>query len=499
MRQLSCVFALVFALPLWAAVPEAEVAACRAAPTSDCLADTGYTLALADETLDAHVSVVDYLGQMGRLEEAEELARRIADIEGHVGARAEQMVGLRVAPYRMIDAFMAGADLAEVKAGPNGFLAETALMRMAGVMQSGSFLRLDRPVDPDVATAIRAALSGSSGSWMDQTIAADILFSAGEEAAALAIMSTLAVDATGRTSISKPMAQRLGAERVWEMYQAMERISVWWLADLVELADDPEQARFFLEQMYALALQAETPHRRAYDLVWVIRAAVKLGHEDIAADAMERQRDAIHPAAPEALALVNSHLAFGSPEAELREVLRRVERQLATHEAEVARSNIVNTLAGAYAEIGDAKRAARLLEREEGDASDWAAIALRDIDAGTRAQLLRQAERHLSKALWSDLQARMVSALARPEHPGAERDWARQTALALLEVDPPSGKYEAGYFYDRLLNAALRLGSPELRDAALQRSAETALSKGEAAPILQAAYQYHRLFPEAAR
>lgn len=495
--HIACSAAL--AAPVWAEPTAQAIAQCREVPTATCLADIGYAFALRSAALDEYVGVVDYLGQMGRVEQAETLAQRIAGLEGHTGAQAERMVGLRVAPYRMIEAFKSGVDLETIEAGPQGFLAKSALMRMAGIVRSGSFLKLERPVDPQVRSVLRSILAKTDGTRFDRIVAADILLTAGEEAAALALLEDLPVDSSPRTNLSQPMIRLLGPDRVWEIYQGMDRISVWWIADLAKLSQDPEQARFFLQEMYDRASRAETPRDRAFDLSWVIETAKELGDVDLAGQAMALQVAEIDPTGPEMRVLVRSHLFFGSSAEDIRFVLRQAEKRLKTQEDATARSNIVNTVAGAYAEIGDARRAVQLLERGGADARIWSATALREIRAETRAYLLSRAERHLSGNDWNTMLASMAAALARPERSEAERGWARATAWALLDVDPPEATYEAGYFYDRILNAALVLNLPDLRDAVLRRSAETALSEREAVPILQAAYQYYRLRSEAAR
>lgn len=494
--HIACSAAL--AAPIWAEPTPQAIAQCREVPTATCLADIGYAFALESETLESEAGVVDYLGQMGRVEEADVLARRIAALEGHVGERAERVVGLRVAPYRMIEAFMEGAELATVEAGPNGFLAETALMRMAGIMRTGSFLDVDRPVDPEIASVLRRVLAEAGGTRFDRIIAADILLTAGEAAAARAILQDLPVDTSTRTNLSQPMIRLLGADRAWEIYQGMDRISNWWIADLAQLADDPEEARFFLDEMYNRALQQDEPRRRAFDLAWVIRTAMEIGEKGIAEKAMALQQAEIDPTGPEMRALIQSHEHFDTPPDAFRAVLRQAEKRLRTFEDDTSRSNALSTLAGAYAEIGDARRAARLLTRWDADARLWAATVLRETDAETRAALVKRAERHLPDGARQEFLARVAAGLARPEMTEEDRDWARDTVWRLLKVDPPTGTYEAGNFFDRLLNAALRLGLPDMRDAVLKRSAETALDSGAPAPILQAAYQHYRLFADTA-
>lgn len=498
MKRISCTIALIFALPLWADVPEAELAACRAAPSSDCLADIGYAMALASDTLNDQPMVVDYLGQMGRVEDAEALARRMAQFKGLSGKNADQFVGLRVAQYRMIEAFAAGADLATVKAGPQGFLAQSALMQKVGMMRTGSRLRVERPLEPEVRAILRSALADTGGTRFDRIVAADILLAAGEEAAARALLQNLPVDNSTRSNLSQPMIRLLGPERVWEIYQGMDRISSWWLADLARLSDDPAQARFFLQEMYDRALRQATPRDRAFDLVWVIRTATEIGEKKIAEEAMALQQTEIDPNGPEMRALIQSHQHFGTSDEEFRAVLQSAEKRLRAVEDRSTRINALDTLAGAYAEIGDAKRAARLLERGDADAGLWADIVLLEIDPKTRMTLIKRAERHLRNDGRDQFRARVAADLARTEQTDQDRDWARETVWQLLKVDPPSGIFEAGYFYDRLLTAALRLGLPDLRDATLQKSAETALERGEPGAVLQAAFQHYQLFPDTA-
>lgn len=492
MRRFFFAVTLVLAGPLLADVPAAEVSACRASPTTECLADIGFAVARASDTLHKQLNVIDLLGQMGRVAQAEVLAERIAMLEGHSGAQAERVVGLRIAPYRMIEAFMQGTDLATVEAGPHGFLAKSALMQMAGVMQSGSTLRTDRSRDPERTAVLTSVLANTEGTRLDRLIAADILMNAGAEAAALAVVNDLPVDDSLRTNLSTPMIRLLGTERVWEIYQGMDRISVWWIADLAMNAENADLARLFLEEMYARALASEDPRSRAFDLRWVIDTAVKLEQADIADEAMALQRAEIDPAGPEMRALVQSHLAYGSPAAEVFEVLRRAEGLLETTDIDI---NVLFTLTGAYAELGDAKRAARLLKNNDAEARVWADAVLQSRDGETRMELLSRAKRALPDGFVADMLARVAAELAKPEKTDEERDWARKTAWELLEVDPPRGTYDAGLFYDRILNAALRLGSPDLRDATLTRSAETALAQVEPTPILQAALQHYRLVP----
>ncbi|MEM7719961.1 MAG: hypothetical protein AAF222_12230 [Pseudomonadota bacterium] len=478
--------------PLFAEGLRDQITECRETPTAVCLADIGFALSMDRPTLDVEAGVVDYLGQMGRVDEAEVLAKRIAMLEGHVGARAEQMVGLRVGRYRIIEALMQGADLATVKEGPQGFLTFAALSQMAGVMRSGSFQEVSRTVDPDRLAVVRSALADTTGKRFDRLAAAELLASIGDDRAALALLRDLPVDASPRTNVSPRLIALLGPERVHEIYRGMERISVWWFSDLAKGSETPEQARAYLDEMFALAKQADTPRGRAFDLRWVIRTAKALGETGIANEAMVLQRSEIDPVGPEMRALVSSHLDYGSPEDEVRAVLRQAEKRLWDLEDDTARVNALATLAPAYAQLGDARRAARLLERGEADVSAWATLILADMTADTRAVLLKRAERHWKRNN-SDVLVRVTAGLARPERPQEDRDWARRTAWALLEADPPDGTYEAGYFYDRLLNAALRLDAPDLRDAVLRQSAETALDHVAPVPILQAAYQHYRL------
>ncbi|MEL7149950.1 MAG: hypothetical protein AAGK71_04415 [Pseudomonadota bacterium] len=490
MRQIFCIIALVCAGPLWADVSDADMADCRAAPSTDCLADIGFALGMDGFDMDQQAQGVSILAEIGRLEDARALGLRLQNMHGVHGELAESVVDLTLSNYRLIEAFMDGKGIEEALDGRAPLWAMSAMLHLAGVSGLGNLTPVPSQ-DPDRIAVLRDLLLPPTGSRLDRIITADILLTVGEKEAARRVLEDLPVDASRRSNLGDPMIELIGAKRTLEIYEGMGDIPVFYLGRLVPFAEDNAFARQVLNEMFDRAKAAEDQYRRLADLRQVVAVAADAGHRDIADAAMDLLRDDVDPDGPNVRFLILALSHIGAPEDEMRQALKRAEKSIANLEEESAISNRVFLLVEESPRLGEIKRVARLLDRTDSDARHWGTFLSAEMSESDRKKALRQAKRRLGAEDYHAALSRAASTLAFEKRSKAETDLALEMVRDLLTVTPPSGTYDQGYFYDRLLNVGWRLGDRGLIGDILQRSAETALESGRVEPILHAAYQYH--------
>ncbi|MEM9425379.1 MAG: hypothetical protein AAGA06_01630 [Pseudomonadota bacterium] len=490
MRRILCIIALVCAGPLWGDASDADIAACRAAPSTDCLADIGFALGMDGFRMSQQAQGVSILAEIGRLEDARALGLRLQNIHGVHGERAESIVDLTLSNYRLIEAFQDGKAIEEALDGRAQLWATSAMLHMAGVSGLGNLSPVATQ-DPDRIAVLRDLLLPPTGTRLDRIIAADILLTVGDKDAARRVLEDLPVDGSRRSTLSDTMIELIGAERTLEIYEGMGEVPVFYLRWLVRFAKSNEFAREVLNEMFDRARAADDPYRRVSDLRQVVVAATDAGHRDVADAAMEILRNDVDPDGPYVRFLVLALSDIGAPEQEMRRILKRVEKAIANMEDETAISNRVALLVEEYPRLGEIKRVARLLDRTDSDARHWGILLSAEMSEDDRKKALRQAKRRLGAEKYHAALSHAVSSLAYEKRSKAETDLALEMARELLTVTPPSGTYEQGYFYDRLLNVGWRLGDRTLIADILQRSAETALDSRLVEPILHAAYQHH--------
>ncbi|NBZ88620.1 hypothetical protein [Stagnihabitans tardus] len=480
LRPARLFFVLLLALallPLAQALLPAErarraaLAACRAAPTVDCLIEAGFTEAMRIP-LPSHLPELDALATLGYGDQARALEIRLLQAQGLSSAEAIGRADRRFAAPLLAFAIRQGQGVETAARGLNSDQLYLAALDLLG-QEPYSPKVAQAPGSPDQAATLAGLVETRSRGLSQLANAARLRALLGQPAQALAALRK--IEAAELPQLLDPETLRaIGPEALTLCHDETCR-------DAMRIALDPGDLAALNRAFDRIAAIPPGPDIDRLGRL-VARASPEAGL--ILARGLEVLAEALPggPAEFPHLTVTKLLLAKGAPPEEVRAALARAEAAMPG--GQTARDRETRSarrdLAALHAALGEVGQAAAWITGDRRPFWDWLEVLERPMPDAVVPAVLAEAAKVLEPGQRADLQACAAQARASD----GEREWARQTLRAALTQDLGGYGPEG---LDCLAKAAGVLHLPVLRHRAGLALARTALDEPTARGLFDAA------------
>lgn len=446
-------------------------AACRRAPSAQCLTDLGVAQAMHRRSLPGYLREVDILAQMGRFEEARALAMRVES--GKQRAQEippetiEASVNRRLAPHLLAAALRGGGNLqaamADTPGVDTGVLYIGALDLLGRHPYDTNTAPEERPADRTraVVSEIAATIATLAQQQPEKPRANALIHAAelhaalGQRDRAMAVLAALPQNMENPLLImSKDLIRIIGAPEALRMYRDAGGQRTSFLLAIAEAETDGTRATKDLEQAFS-EFQAQKIFPDFRGMENTVERAAALGLDALSlrlARALAEQAQTAPFALPvfPHLTAARALLSAKAPEAEVRASLARAEAAIPGNPNKVV---AVGAIGGAYrwgksglasearrdiatmqARLGDVSKAVHIMEGIDQPVFAWNDMLSADIPLDALNDLLAASENILPDDGQAYLRAQLAQRLLGRSDTELMRTWARATAHDLLEA-----------------------------------------------------------------
>ena len=447
-----------------------DLDACRAAPTSACMAEIAIAVAMARPT---DPNAVEPLALMGRLD-------ALVEITQHHRLRTGQVnVGVRTAHYRML-ARLAGGDSLHVA------MAATPDVRPASLYWLSTAL-LDPRHPPSLPENIRRTALADLATLLVETghsqphvaRAARIFLELGQEDRAHWALANLPARTVGDYAVTVDF-EAIGPAQALAYLSAAN--AIWpehWL-EAARASSDPTLAQANLDQGMA-ALAAHNRRNRFDQMAQFVELAHQRGFADSADRFLTQLLSEAEGQEPRPLSAAAQALI--STDASISEIAEMVAA------AETLATERVASVANLWLQTGNIERAITLLSARSQSGATWSA-ATGDRPFEDAVALVEAARAHLSETEFNEMRARIAFDVAQANAPPEAQAWAIAATQDILAAYPRTG-YVSGIYDAPGVYIALASIDPSLSAEALLIATDAAFDLWTAPSLIQVAHAWY--------
>lgn len=490
----ACAAFMLSTTPLFADVAEAEIAACQAAPTSECLADIGVALAMVQEKLSTKREGVKILAQLGRFNDADALTFRTYRLNGWSPKAARIEADHHMAAFRVQEALLAGEGFETATKGASQETVHKALMQIAG---QSILIRFKSTQNPHSLAIVTEFTNRPELSRKQRVFAAGILSRLGKPDLAKRLFLTVVNEPGDPPYFPSGMIKLIGTHTALEIFQRHGDIGFYGYKQLARAETDPIRAVAFLHSAFDIA-KAKPDATYSYpDMVSVIQLAAELGHLKFAQEATAAFQTVLKNANDTTISgnmmLARSLLAIKAPAPDIRALLNTVRNGLSDRSMSDPHGHFSQELGQRYAQLGDVEAAVTAIAASNDPIRSWQITLRSDLPPGVFDALFQAAHKTLTPAELAQVKKWTALSLSLAKRTEVEHQIASKAAWDILDQPPQSDANARIWFYTSLLMIAHRLEDTALTKAVRPRLAAYALQTRAYLPLLQAAHLTYQI------
>lgn len=490
-------FVSINAFEAYADVTEADIEACKAAPTSECLADIGLAIAMAQEKLSTKKGTVEMLAQMGRFEDADELAFQIYRVNGWSPEAARLEADHQMATNHIQQALLAGQSYEVATKGASGETIQAAYRQIARQQFHYPSINFETTLDPHRLALIEAYANRTDLTKQQKVGAANILKRLGKTEAAKRLFLSLTGEPGEPPLVPSGMIELIGTQTALEIFQSRGELGFWTYKRLARAESDPDRAEIFLRSALDLAKQESIEKIAHPNMMEIILLAAELGHMEFAKEATEDFEAVLKNTdgntADDRIMLVYSLIAIQAPEPLIRAHLDAIRNSLTDRSTSDPHGLSGQGIGQWYAQIGDVEAAATAIAASNDPIRSWQLALRSDLPPGVFDALFKIAHETLTPPDLALLKGKVALSLSLAKRTKAEHQIARKAAWDILDQPPQTDANARIWFYTYLLMVAHRLEDTDLTEAVRPRLAAYSLETRAYLPILQAAHLSYQI------
>ncbi|MEP0566476.1 MAG: hypothetical protein ABJC64_18845, partial [Paracoccaceae bacterium] len=477
-------------------VAEADVEACKAAPTSQCLADIGLAIAMAQEKLSTKKGAAEMLAQMGRFEEADALTFHIYRVNGWSEEAARLEADHQMATYRVQQALLAGQSYEVATKGASGETIQAAYRQIARLQFQHPSITFETTRDPHRLALIEDYANRSDLTKQQKVAAANMLQRVGEAEAAKHLFLSIIDEPGDPPFVPYGMIKLIGTQTALEVFQSRGDLHFCTFKRLSRAESDRDRAEIFLRSAFDIA---KLEHRKTAspNMMDVIVLAAELKHMEFAKRATKDfeavMQDANTSTADDKMMLVRCLIAIQAPTPLIRAHLDAIRNSLSDRSASDPHGLLGQGVGRRYAQIGDVEAAATAIAASNDAIRSWQLALRSDLPPGVFDALYKIAHETLTRPDLAVLKGKVALSLSLAKRSAAEHEIARKAAWDILDQPPQSDANAHIWFYTFLLMAAHRLEDTALTEAVRPDLATYALETRAYLPLLQAAHLTYQI------
>lgn len=494
----------------------ARLEACRTAPDSVCLTDLGFERAIAKRVLPSYMQEPTWLAQMGRINQARELAGRSLESNG------KQIAPDLFASHEIAAALRGGKTvdqtLRDIPSASPGALWIAALDLLGrnpyGAPRKPTGLpenRITATLD-DISEMIATIAADQPANAKARMLvhAAEIQAAVGDRPGAMRYLNKLPQTDVRFLLLSEDLGRLIGTQTARKIYQAAGVSSRHFLKRLAVAEPDHKQAEtLFKEAFRAYATDRKWPDFSAMQRL--VQQAVANHHNDLALTLARRMARLAETTDYPFQMFANIHAASalmtaGAPDAEIRDSIAFAENLFPKVTSEFIAWGLESGpilwgssgleaaarrgVARLRSRLGDIDQARRLMAGLDLPVFSWNDMLTPAIPAEHLDALILSAGEVLIRSELGYVRAQLAAAIIRSDASAAHQKWAVETSRDLLDQELLTGE-QAIWAYTSVLRVAVGARVPGMAERALNRMAQSAIRSRSYTDLIKAGLEWH--------